>query len=80
MNKAVAPGVVDAKIVVSSIDWCVLHYTPGIQRQAIISKQILSKSPTELEHVERTVFIRDVYTQNLWTLELGCQEGVNVPM
>ena len=30
--------------------------------------------------MERSVFIKEVNTQNLWTFELGTQEGVNVPI
>ena len=43
-------------------------------------KQIVDKTPTELQYVERSVFMKEVDTQNLWTFELGTQEGVNVPI
>ena len=55
------------------------NYTPSIPQQAIISKQISSKTPTALQYVERSVFMKEVETQNLWTFELGTQEGVIVP-
>ena len=29
--------------------------------------------------MERSVFMKEVNTQNIWTFELGIQEGVNVP-
>ena len=51
-----------------------------ISQQAISSKQILSKVPTELQYVERSVFMKEVNTQNLWTFELGTQERINVPI
>ena len=51
-----------------------------ISQQAILSKQILSKVPTELQYVERSVFMKEVNTQNLWTFELGTQERINVPI
>ena len=43
-------------------------------------KQIVDKIPTELRCVERSVFMKEVNTQNLWTLELGTQEGIAVPV
>ena len=42
--------------------------------------QIVNKKPTELRYVERSVFMKEVNTQNFWTFELGTQEGINVPM
>ena len=42
--------------------------------------QIVNKKATELRYVERSVFLKEVNTQNLWTSELGTQEGINVPI
>ena len=63
-----------------SIAWYVPHYTPSIPKLAIIFKPILSKTPTELRYVERSVFMKEVNTQHFWTFELGTQEGTNVPI
>ena len=41
-------------------------------------KQIRDKTPTELRYVERSIFMEEVNKQNLWSFELGTQEGVNV--
>ena len=43
-----------------------------------MSKQILSKTPTELPYIERSVFVKGVNNQNLSSFELGCQESLNV--
>ena len=43
-------------------------------------KRIVDKIPTELQYVERSVFMKELNTQNLWTFELGTQEGINVPI
>ena len=51
-----------------------------MQQQAIMSKQILNKTPTELGYVERSVFMKEVNNQNLWNFELGSQENMNVPI
>ena len=40
----------------------------------------LNKVPTEFQYVERSVSMKEVNTQNLWTFELGTQEGINVPI
>ena len=55
-------------------EWYIPHYTPSIAQQYIISKQTLSKTPTELQYVER------INIQNYWTFGIGTQEGINVPM
>ena len=36
--------------------------------------------PTELRYVERSAFMTEVNTQNLWNFELGSQESMNVPI
>ena len=66
------------KIKTNSIEGYVPHYTPSIPQQAILSKQILNKTPTELQYVERSVCNEEVDTQKLWTFELGTQDGINI--
>ena len=78
MNKGNATN--NGKIKINVIEWYVLHYTPSMQQQSILSKQILNKTPTELRYLKRSVFMKEVNTQNFWTFQLGTQEGVNVPI
>ena len=68
-------SIADARIKTDHIHWYVPHYTPSIQQQSIISKYILSKTPTELRHVERSLFLfmKEVNNQNLKKFELGSQ-------
>ena len=75
-----AGGITDARIRIDHIHWYVPHYTPSIQQQSTLSKQILSKIPTELRYVERSVFMKEVNNQNLWNFELGSHENMNVPI
>ena len=70
----------NAKIKIIAIEWYVPHYTPSMQQQAIICKQILNKSPTEIEYPDISVFMKEVNTQNFWNFELGTQEGINIPI
>ena len=51
-----------------------------MQEQAILSKQMLNKTPTELRYIERSVFVKEVTNQKLWNFELGSQESMNVPI
>ena len=51
-----------------------------MSQQAIFSEQILSKTPTEVQYVERSVFMKEVNNQSFRTFELRTQEGVNVPI
>ena len=73
-------GIADARIEIDHIHWYVPHYIPSMSQQAIMSKQILNKTPTELRYVERSVFMKEVNNQNVWNFELGSQEKMNVPI
>ena len=75
-----ANGIADARIKIDHIHWYVFHYTPSIQQQSTLSKQTLSKTPTQLRYAERSVFMKEVNNQNLWNFELGSQENMSVPI
>ena len=45
----------NAEIKIISIEWFVPRYTPSFPQHASISKQISSKTPTELRYVEISV-------------------------
>ena len=77
-NKAAV--IADARIKNDQIRWYVPFYTPSIQQQSILSKQILSKTPTELRYIERSVFMKEVNIRNLKNFELRSQENMNVPI
>ena len=69
MNKAKATN--NAKIKTNCFESYVPHYTPSLEQQTILSNQIVKKIPTELQYVEKSVFMKDVNTQMFWTFELG---------
>ena len=73
-------GVADARLKIDHIHWYAPHYTPSMSQQAIMSQQILNKTPTELRYVERSVFMKEVNNENLWNFELGSQENMKVPI
>ena len=75
-----AGGFADARIKIDHIHWYVPHYTPSIQQQSTLSKQILSKTPTEMRYVERSVFMQEVNNQNVCNFEIGSHENMNVPI
>ena len=77
LNKGNAINIGKSKI--NAIEWYVPHYTPSMQQQSILSKQIINKTPTQIQYPERYVFMKEVNTQNFWTFELGAQEGINIP-
>ena len=77
LNKANAT--INAKIKINAIEGYVPYYTPSMQQQSILSKQILNKSPTQLQYPERSVFMKEVNRQIFWTFELGTHEGINIP-
>ena len=53
-------------------------FYPIVFHQRKTSKQFIIETPTELKNVERSVFMTDVTTQNLWTFQIGTQKGKNV--
>ena len=69
----------NGKIKINAIEWYVPHYTPSMQQQAVLCKQIKNKTPTQIQYPERSVSMKQVNTQNFWTFELGTQEGINIP-
>ena len=73
-------GIAESRIKIDHIHWYVSHYTPSMSHKAIMSKQLLNKTPSELRYVERSVFMKEVNNQNLWNFELGRQENMNVPI
>ena len=77
LNKANAINL--GKIKINALEWYVPHYTPSMQQQSILSDQILNKKLTQIQYPERSVFMKEVNTQNFWTFELGTQEGINIP-
>ena len=52
-----------AKIDIREIAWYIPH-------QQLVLNQILDKDPIELYYIERTVFKKEVNTNNIWTFEL----------
>ena len=70
----------NAKIKINSLEWYVAHYTTSLNEYNKLMNQIKNKTPTNLHYPERSVFMKEVNTQNFWTFELGTQEGINVPI
>ena len=71
-------GVDAAKINIKDISWYIPHYTPSMENQQLVMDQILDKDPTEIFFTERTVFRKDLNTNNNWTFELG-NSGESTP-
>ena len=70
----------NAKIKINSTDWYVPNYTPSLAQEKILMDQTVKKMPTETWYTERSVIMKQVNIQNLWTFELGTEEGINVPI
>ena len=66
IDKAAATA--DARIKIDHIHWYVGHYFPSIQQQGLLSKQVLSKSTTELRYVEWSVFMKEANNQSYGNL------------
>ena len=72
--------VVNGRVKINSLVWYVPHYSPNLEEYTKLMAQIKKNTPTLLHYPERSVFMKEVNTQNLWTFELGTQEGINVPI
>ena len=68
------------RIKIITLDWYVPHYTANLEEYTKLMVQIKNNTPTLLHYPERSVFMKEVNTQNLWTFELGTQEGINIPI
>ena len=60
-----------AKVVVQDVSWYISQYVPNLENQQLVLKQIINKNPTEFSFTERSVFRKDVNTNNNWTFELS---------
>ena len=78
LNKTAATN--NAKVKINSFEWYLPHYSPNLEEYNKLMNQIKKNSPTLLHYPEKSVFVKEVNTQNLWTFELGTQEGINVPI
>ena len=73
-------AVANGRVKINSLDWYVPHYSPNLEEYNKLMTQIKKNTPTLLHYPEQSVFMKEVNTQNLWTFELGTQEGINVPI
>ena len=73
-------AIVVGRVKINSLDWYVPHYSPNLEEYTKLMTQIKKNTPTLLHYPERSVFMKEVNTQNLWNFELGTQEGINVPI
>ena len=71
-------GVDAAKIVIKDIGWYIPHIKPSLENQQIMMDQLLNKDPTEMYHMERIGFRKDVNTTKNWTFDLG-KSGASTP-
>ena len=55
----------NVKSSISSNERLVSHYTPTLERESILLKQVKNEVPTDLHYVERPVFMQEVKNQKL---------------
>ena len=72
--------VVNGRVKINSLDWYVPHYSPNLEEYNKLMNQIKKNTATLIHYIERSVFMKEVNTQNFWTFELGTQEGNNIPI
>ena len=71
LNKTAATNI--AKVKINSLDWYVPHYSPNLEEYIELMQQIKKNTPTLLHYPERSVFMKEVNTQNFglsnWALK-----------
>ena len=73
-------AIVVGRVKINSLDWYVPHCSPNLEEYTKLMTHIKKNTSTLLHYPERSVFMKEVNTQNLWNFELGTQEGINVPI
>ena len=62
LNKGSATN--NGKNKINSLEWYVPHYTPSLEEYNKLMNQIKNKTPTKLHYPEKSVFMKEVNTQN----------------
>ena len=48
----------------NALDWYVPHYNPSLEEYKKLMNQITKKMPTNIHYPEKSVFMKEVNTQN----------------
>ena len=56
------------------------HYTPKTTQQRISSKRFISRDPTELHYLERSVFRKDINAKTDWIFRFGLTNEIVIPI
>ena len=67
-------------ITIDDISLYVPHYTPSISNQILLLGHIVSKTPTDMSFIKRSSSMKDVTTENIWTIRLGVGDGIDIPI
>ena len=69
----------NAKSKIKAKKWYVPQYTSNLEQQNILLNQIMKKMTTELQYPERSLFKKNVNTQNFLTFALGVTD-ISIPV
>ena len=75
-----ATGFPNSKSKISGISCYVTQSTPKVSQQVELSEHLLRKAPTAIYYIKRTVLMKQVKTQNLWTFDIGTRKGKDFPI
>ena len=75
----VAKDSIKGTLIIYDSSWYVPHYTPNMAHYAMLSKQVISRAPTEGFYPERSTFNKDVFNRNIWFFESSIGIETNVP-
>ena len=71
-------GTVDGKIDIKDISWFIHHYNPSVIIQDLFNQQILTKMPTEIPYIKRSLCSKHVQKQIEWNFDFGVGGGIDL--
>ena len=79
-QKKRAAATANAKNLIKNINCFLPLYTPKTSQKRLLSEHIVSKAPTDLRYIERSVFQKNVKAQNGLSFELAGKSEINSPI
>ena len=71
-------GTVNGKIDIKNKNWFVSHFTQSTIESDLLNEQNLTKYPTEIADIERSVTSKIVQQQDAWKIDLGVGQGTHL--
>ena len=68
------------RVIIEDLSCVIPNLIPSLSNQIFLMEHFISKTPTQLTFNKRSCYMKDVTTENNWSLELGAGDGTDVPV